>query len=194
MLAVHCGGRAGARPGYTGSVWIQAPLVGLLWSSWYPLVDKRSRGYGVDGRAEEGAGRMDDGRARWKGYGEEGQCAQSTNCTSTTSFEVSRFIETIIITDRLSCIRSAVSNYLSTAFAEIILDDQDLFALKDRWEELLKLLPLGKPRNDLQEEWEMDSERASADKWQDLKDIALNAKEKDKVCIYGLFLSSALWC
>lgn len=74
-----------------------------------------------------------------------------------------------------------LDNDLKYAFPDIILDDQDLFSVKERWEEVLKLLPNGKVKNELQEEWSMDPDRGSADKWQDLRDAIKTADSKEKV-------------
>ncbi|KAI0090465.1 prim-pol domain-containing protein [Irpex rosettiformis] len=77
-------------------------------------------------------------------------------------------------------LQAVVDSYLKFAFPDIILDDQNLFSVRERWEEMLKLLPPGKVRNELQEEWDMDSERASADKWQDMRDAIKSADSKEK--------------
>ena len=58
---------------------------------------------------------------------------------------------------------------LGHAFTDIILENQNLFATQAQWEDLLKLLPADGTRTELQEEWKMDPERASYDKWEDLK-------------------------
>ena len=81
----------------------------------------------------------------------------------------------------LSPCRAILDTDLKFAFPDIILEDQDLFSVQERWEEVLKLLPGGKAKNELQEEWSMDPERASADKWQDIRDAIKAADKKDKV-------------
>lgn len=76
---------------------------------------------------------------------------------------------------------------LSTAFVEIILDDQNLFAPAEHWKELLKLIPLSAVRDELEEEWGMYKDRTALDKWQDLRDIVQKykngKKEKEVVCL-----------
>ena len=74
-----------------------------------------------------------------------------------------------------------LDDYLGSAFMEIILKDQKLFSVQDRWEELLKLLPAGKVRTELQDEWSMDPERASIDKWEDLREGIKGAAKGEKV-------------
>ncbi|KAI0338009.1 prim-pol domain-containing protein [Trametopsis cervina] len=66
---------------------------------------------------------------------------------------------------------------LAEAFTDIILTSQNLFEVRGRWEELLRLLPPGDLVDEIKSEWEMDPERASSDKWQDILDIK-KGKEK----------------
>ena len=74
-----------------------------------------------------------------------------------------------------------LDDYLGKAFTDIILEDQELFSVQERWEELLKLLPAGKVRSELQDEWSMDPERASIDKWEDLREGVKGAAKGEKV-------------
>ncbi|KAI0701069.1 prim-pol domain-containing protein [Cytidiella melzeri] len=67
-------------------------------------------------------------------------------------------------------IKSVVDNILGSAFSDVILEDQDLFSSQDKWEEVLQLLPPGKIRSELKEEWGMDPTRASSDKWRDVRE------------------------
>ena len=66
------------------------------------------------------------------------------------------------------CISSTALEDLQIAFADIILDDQDLFASEAHWKELVKLLPSGGALDELADEWSMYPNRHSADKWRDV--------------------------
>lgn len=77
---------------------------------------------------------------------------------------------------------------LGEAFSDIILDDQDLFASQEQWEDLIKLLPADNTRSELQDEWKMDPKRASLDKWEDVKQAVRDSSNKVRPCLLDIGL------
>jgi hypothetical protein len=62
---------------------------------------------------------------------------------------------------------------LQEVFYDLVLADQDLFEKREKWEELISLLPADKPPANKKVvaaiEWEMVEHLSSVDKWKKLK-------------------------
>jgi len=58
---------------------------------------------------------------------------------------------------------------LKHLFTDLILTDQDCFAVEEQWKTLLELIPDKGVVETLRSKWEKDSARSSSEKWDDLR-------------------------
>lgn len=73
---------------------------------------------------------------------------------------------------------SAVIERLAEVFDELILETQDVFASTEGYEALLALIPDAALVHTLRSKWVADPSRPSTDKWQDLRQLVKNHKQK----------------
>ncbi|KIY66559.1 DNA primase catalytic subunit [Cylindrobasidium torrendii FP15055 ss-10] len=72
----------------------------------------------------------------------------------------------------------AVIGHLAEVFDELILETQDVFASTEGYEALLALIPDAALVHTLRSKWVADPSRPSTDKWQDLRQLVKNHKQK----------------
>jgi DNA primase small subunit len=72
---------------------------------------------------------------------------------------------------------------LRDEFNDLILDDQNCFASPEGWQVLLQLLPDTEHRLQLQEQWEMDPSRKSANKWSDIGTLMKEMSKEERVSL-----------
>jgi DNA primase small subunit len=56
-------------------------------------------------------------------------------------------------------------------FPNIVFDSQEILTEPENWEKILAIIPDEGVQAQIRQEWEDSPNRASAQKWQDLKDI-----------------------
>jgi DNA primase small subunit len=82
-------------------------------------------------------------------------------------------------------LRTALAT-LREEFNNLILKDQNCFAAREGWDQLLELLPKGQYKEELEQEWEKHRDRPSSKKWED---IAREMKSLDDYKRVGVRLS-----
>lgn len=166
MLGFHHCRRQGPRSFNSRPIWLQPPPLGLLRSTWNPLMGQRPRGDGAERRRAEGCRKLSDRYWRRKGEQEESQ-RQAGFEASTSGYSVSLDCQ-LASGVWLKLFREFI-NLLGDVFPPLILQDQDCFAGEAGAEELLALLPASAQVEPLRKKWTTDPDRSSEEKWDDIR-------------------------